>query len=217
MASDRQIQANRRNAKRSKGPQTKEGKAKSSRNALKHGLTAERMLLDDENAEDFEALCEQLRSELKPVGVREEMCVDRLAETQWRLMRVPGYEVAILKWIKYADDRPVLDYEFKRSALLDFVLRSDAFAKLGRHEAHLARQAREILEQLAALQRERLAAAAAEAAPNAPNVEQVLGALIAAPAAQLFGKLIEGCALPDPQVEKPEPVAPKSKSDLSVG
>src|SRR5690349_21003780 len=87
VASDRQIQANRRNAQRSKGPQTKEGKAKSSRNALKHGLTAERMLLDEENAEDFEALCGQLRSELKPVGMREEMCVDRLAETQWRLMR----------------------------------------------------------------------------------------------------------------------------------
>ena len=137
MASDRQIQANRRNAQRSKGPQTKEGKAKSSRNALKHGWTAERMLLDDENAEHFEALCDELRSELKPVGLREEMCVDRLAQTQWRSMRVPGYEAAILKWIKQADDHPVMHYKFKRSALLDFVLRSDAFAKLGRHEAHL--------------------------------------------------------------------------------
>jgi hypothetical protein len=175
------------------------------------------MLLDDESAEDFEALREQLRLELKPVGVREDLGVDRLAEVQWRLMRVPGYEVAILKWIKYADDRPVLDYQFKRSALLDFVLRSDAFAKLGRYEAHLVRQAREISVELATLQRERLAAPAAEVALNAANdVGQVTTVLIAPPATRLIGKVIEERALPDPQVEKSEPPAPKSKSNLSV-
>src|SRR5262249_42653240 len=103
MATDRQLEANRRNAKRSTGPKTEKGKAMSSRNALKHGLTAKRTLLADEDAEDFEASREQLRSELKPVGIREEMCVDRLAQTQWRLMRVPAYEAAILEWKKRGD------------------------------------------------------------------------------------------------------------------
>jgi hypothetical protein len=215
MATNRQLEANRRNAKRSTGPKTEKGKAMSRRNALKHGLTAERMLLDDENAEHFEALCEQLRLELKPVGVREEMCVDRLAQTQWRLMRVPGYEVEILKWIKYADDRPVLSHEFKRSALISFVLSADAFGKLARHEAHLARQAQDILEELVTLKGERLAAAAAEVALNAPNLGQVT---IVPPATPLIGKVIEARAVPEPQVEKPEPVASESKFkfDLSV-
>jgi hypothetical protein len=39
MTSDRQIEANRRNAKFSTGPRTKQGKAASSRNALRHGLS----------------------------------------------------------------------------------------------------------------------------------------------------------------------------------
>ena len=40
MATDKQIAANRRNAQKSTGPRTLEGKAKSSRNALKHGLAS---------------------------------------------------------------------------------------------------------------------------------------------------------------------------------
>ena len=39
MASERQIEANRRNAKRSTGPRTTGGKIRSSQNALRHGLS----------------------------------------------------------------------------------------------------------------------------------------------------------------------------------
>jgi hypothetical protein len=223
MATDRQIAANRRNAQRSTGPQTEEGKVKSSRNALKHGLTAERNLLDDEDPEHYEDFCEQMRSELKPVGLREELCVGRLAQLEWRLMRVPGYESAVLKWTK-PEDRGInrllvpIGEELplnSRKALIEVALPADAFAKLDRHERHLARQVQGISEQLATLQKERLAASAAEAALNAPNVGQVTAVLIAAPATQLIGKVIEGHALPEPQVEKPEPIAPVSKSDSS--
>jgi hypothetical protein len=168
------------------------------------------MLLDDEKVEHFEALREQLRLELKPVGVREDLCVDRLAAVQWRLMRVPGYEAAILEWIKQSDDNPAMyRYNF---GLLAVAFPKDGFAKMDRHEAHLARQVQEILKQLATLQRERLAGAA-EAALNVPSVEQVIGALMAASATQLMDKVIERPALPGPQVEKPEPVAEESNSD----
>jgi hypothetical protein len=39
MASNRQIEANRGNAKRSTGPKTEAGKKRSSRNSLRHGLS----------------------------------------------------------------------------------------------------------------------------------------------------------------------------------
>ena len=116
---------------------------------MKHGLTAERTLLDDEKAEQFEAFCEHLRSGLKPVGISEEMCVARLAQVQWRLMRVPAYESAVLKWTKEEDrgssrflqlQEEKLPLDLRR-ALIEIVLHTDAFAKLDRHEAHLARQA----------------------------------------------------------------------------
>jgi hypothetical protein len=45
MAPDRQIAANRENAKRSTGPRSEAGKARSARNALKHGLSAEHVVM----------------------------------------------------------------------------------------------------------------------------------------------------------------------------
>ena len=53
MTSKKQIEANRRNAKKSTGPKTEEGKAKSSMNALKHGLTSQRVWLNEEEKKDF--------------------------------------------------------------------------------------------------------------------------------------------------------------------
>ena len=49
MATEAQINANRRNAQKSTGPRSPEGKAATSRNALKHGLCAEKHLLVDED------------------------------------------------------------------------------------------------------------------------------------------------------------------------
>ena len=52
MASEAQIAANRANAQRSTGPRTEEGKEKSARNALNHGLCAERVVIDEEDREE---------------------------------------------------------------------------------------------------------------------------------------------------------------------
>ena len=66
MTSSKQIQANRENAKKSTGPRTEAGKARSRRNAWKHGLTAETLIIPGEDAADFNELRASLIEQLEP-------------------------------------------------------------------------------------------------------------------------------------------------------
>lgn len=68
MTSLLQIEANRRNALRSTGPRTETGRAVASRNALKHGLTADHVVLFDEHQEEFERFYAELLVAFKPNG-----------------------------------------------------------------------------------------------------------------------------------------------------
>ena len=85
------IEANRRNALRSTGPRSAEGKAIVHHNALKHGLLAREVIITRgdgrEDPRDFQGLQARLRSELQPVGVLEEMLVEKIAVSYWRLRR----------------------------------------------------------------------------------------------------------------------------------
>jgi len=54
MATEAQIRANRRNAQKSTGPRTRQGKAALSQNAVKHGLSARQAIISAETQADFE-------------------------------------------------------------------------------------------------------------------------------------------------------------------
>jgi hypothetical protein len=56
MATQKQIEANRRNAQKSTGPKTEAGKATAKFNALKHGMTAEVAVLPHEDKHSYEEL-----------------------------------------------------------------------------------------------------------------------------------------------------------------
>ena len=79
MASNAQIEANRRNAQESTGPRTQKGKTTVSQNALRHGLCAGIPLMDDED-DDAERLLAALIEENQPVGANEEIFVYQMAE-----------------------------------------------------------------------------------------------------------------------------------------
>lgn len=79
----------------STGPRTKAGKARSSRNATKHGLTSELLALaPGEDLGELEAFTERLAASLAPVGEREALLVERVVSCAWRLRRVPRLEAA---------------------------------------------------------------------------------------------------------------------------
>ena len=89
--SPEQLDANRRNAQKSTGPKTPEGRAVSKMNALKHGILSKEVLVRGMNIKEsnreFSTLHDRFWQELKPVGPVEEMLVDQIVTTHWRLRR----------------------------------------------------------------------------------------------------------------------------------
>jgi hypothetical protein len=97
MSSLKQIEANRRNALKSTGPITPDGKERSSRNALRHGLTAETVIAALENAEDYQAFEAAVTADYDAETAVERELVLRLASVLWRLRRAPGIESALFE------------------------------------------------------------------------------------------------------------------------
>ena len=96
MATRDQIRANRQNALKSTGPRTGKGKARSSKNSMKHGLLSREIVIVGERPEDFEEFLCGLEERLQPQGGLEEELVSRMATNLWRLRRVSRIEASIL-------------------------------------------------------------------------------------------------------------------------
>ena len=94
--SNARAEASRKNGAKSRGPRTPEGKARSARNALKHGMRAQKyMVLPDEDAAEFGALEAALMDELAPVGVLQSVLAQRIVAAVWRLSRAERLEVEL--------------------------------------------------------------------------------------------------------------------------
>ena len=87
--SDRRAAANRANARKSTGPRTAAGRARSRMNALKHGLCARVVLLPGEDWREYQAFEQAFADDLKPLGVIQEMLAGRAAALAWALQRLP--------------------------------------------------------------------------------------------------------------------------------
>src|SRR5689334_3337295 len=95
MSSAAQIAANQKNAQLSSGPTSPAGKAKSSLNAVKSGLTGRTVLLPSEDAALYEAHLAGFVKHYAPVGDEESKLVQSLADTEWRLLRIPSLEMGV--------------------------------------------------------------------------------------------------------------------------
>ena len=96
MPSSAQVAANIENAKHSTGPPTEAGKATSSQNALKHGLTAQTVLIPGEDEAAYRKMCAGFFETLVPPHETEIQLIQNLCDTQWRINRCARLEAAIL-------------------------------------------------------------------------------------------------------------------------
>jgi len=98
MTTLKKIEANRRNAQKSTGPRTPEGKAAVARNALKHGLLSRNPVLpgEDPNGE-FPELVESLHQYYAPENPVDANLVEDLAGVMWKLRRAGRIQSGIYK------------------------------------------------------------------------------------------------------------------------
>ena len=97
MTSLRQFEANRRNALRSTGPKTGEGKRRSRLNAVRHGLTAETVVAHLEDPEDYKAFEATIIADYCAETAVARELVLRLASLLWRLRRATAIETDLFE------------------------------------------------------------------------------------------------------------------------
>ena len=95
MGTEKQSQANRANARKSTGPRSLVGKSASSKNAVKHGILSQAILLPGEDPDEFEGLTSSLRLNLQISGELEEELLRIMVVSLWRLRRIDMIEASI--------------------------------------------------------------------------------------------------------------------------
>jgi len=154
MATQQQIDANRRNAQKSTGPTTPEGRAAVRHNALKHGLTAEILIPSMEDQPEFDRLCDAFETEYKPVGPTEESLLENLAAAKWRLSRAHKFETGFFLKRSLDLEHESQDYrELPANGRLALIVDLDSagpdtLAKISRYEARLERSFYKALTEL---------------------------------------------------------------------
>jgi len=99
MLTQKQLLANRRNAKKSTGPRTAAGKAAVCGNAIRHAMTSIKMVVPGEKKKEFEVFRLALVVDLEPVGGLEMLLAERVVAAAWRLRRAQRVEVEMLRAI----------------------------------------------------------------------------------------------------------------------
>src|SRR5271170_4600023 len=133
MATIKQIDANRRNAQKSTGPRTPEGKATVRMNALRHGLRARTVVLPGENRDEFHQLCDDLEAEWQPQSRTEQFYLEQMAVSQWKLNRMEAGEANLCKEAAISKSQiPLLDRLWKAQSRME-----RSYARAQRELEHL--------------------------------------------------------------------------------
>jgi len=140
---------NRANSQHSTGPRTEAGKQRSSQNALRHGLTARTAVLSSEDPAAYQRHCRQFIDEYKPATATETQLVQQLADTSWRINRIPLLEADVLARAQSPAPSP-------EPPTFDIVDAHRLLTSLTLNSTRLSRQFQKTLDQLRNIQYERL-------------------------------------------------------------
>jgi hypothetical protein len=131
--------ANAANAQLSTGPRTPEGKARSSQNARKHGLTAADLVIGPEDRAEFDEMLAEFREEIEPKGPLEHTLFDQLVSAAWNLRRIRRMETELCSGAQSFTD------------LLNDDQLQKKLDRLARHQTRIERSFHRALKELKAL------------------------------------------------------------------
>ena len=143
MTTKAQRRANKRNAQKSTGPKSDQGKQRCSQNALKHGLRSKHPVIPGEDPVEYQHKLDQLRADIRPVNSIEDSLVEQIADTSWRLKRLSRIEAAIGRYgiersAAKSDNAGKDDEQILGNAFIGYSL--DNLTRLARYEAQLSRR-----------------------------------------------------------------------------
>ena len=164
MTTDRQLQANRENAKKSTGPRSPEGKARSSKNALKHGLLAADSVIPGEDPAEFDRHLTLFENTYVPKNYIEREIVRQAADAAWRMQRLSRIESAAVTVamarrrkhrLRYGQESALegheADLELLGASMLDD---TKLLNNLGRYDGHLTRRFYRAVEMMMKIRRQ---------------------------------------------------------------
>jgi hypothetical protein len=163
----------RKNPKHGGGPRTDEGKARSSMNSLRHGLTGKTVILPTEDPDQFEELIADYIRDFKPGTAVETDLVHELVVCRWRLQRLWNiesclFEITMIRKSQEVDSQIDKCPNSLRTALAFMTMADDskAVSLLLRYETRLTRRYDQVLKEIKALQNQRTAEAKEAASKN---------------------------------------------------
>lgn len=201
MPSPAQYAANRLNALKSTGPATPQGKARSSMNALRHGLTARVVVLPSEDMAAYKTFSTEIVDSLDAQTPVESQFAQTVADNMWRINRIRSIEDGMfgLGHFEAAADfaAPNPEVHAVMTAAKAFRAHSQAFVNLSICEQRLHRATKEALRQLKELQAERRERSKTETPTKTETVAAVPPQTTPEPAEQEIGSVfaVPGIAL----------------------
>jgi hypothetical protein len=203
MATQNQIEANRRNAAHSTGPRTPEGKAASSMNALKTGIDAESSVIPGEDAAALAALTERFYQDCQPQTIIESTLVDNIIRASWRLRRFDRIDAELLIYkiedTNYPSPNAPVGKAFDHS--------SSTQSRLQRRINDTSRLQREAIKDLQRLQAARPQSQPQPPAPQATDTES--------PASPIG--FVPQTHVPEPPAQPSRPVGQASRPVMVLG